>query len=104
LGQRLWQSFSEGRRRKAQAPRAPQSPVALTLGPSGQRVPAYIPVAAEDWTAPRQRQAWLDLADLGRSQPVDVTCPDQAARHAAGFIPMARIREAVVRTEPEFVK
>jgi hypothetical protein len=35
---------------------------------------------------------------------VDVTCRDQAARHAAGFIPMAHIREAVAQAEPEFVK
>jgi succinoglycan biosynthesis protein ExoO len=104
LGQRLWQSFSEGRRRKAQAPRAQQSAVALTLGPSGQRVPAYIPVDAEDWAAPRQRQAWLELADLGHGQPIDVTCADEASRHAAGFIPMARIREAVVQAERELVK
>ncbi|MDB5536339.1 MAG: glycosyltransferase family 2 protein [Devosia sp.] len=99
LGRRLWQSFSEGRRRKAQAPRAKQVAGAVTLGASGRRVPAYIPMEAEEWTAPRQRQAWLELADLGRGQPIDVTCPDQSAHYAAGFIPMARIRQPAVRTE-----
>lgn len=104
LAQRLWQSFSEGRRRKAQVPRARQPAVAMTLGQSAQRIPDYIPVAAEDWTAPRRRRAWLELADLGHGQPIDVTCVDQAARYAAGFIPLARIREAVVQAERELVK
>ncbi|MDB5529764.1 MAG: Beta,3-glucosyltransferase [Devosia sp.] len=104
LGQRLWQSFSEGRRRKAQAPRVQQSPVAVTLGPSGRGVPDYVPVDAEDWTAPRQRQAWLELADLGHGQPIDVICLDDASRHAAGFIPLVRIREAVAQAEAELVK
>lgn len=99
LAQRLWQSFSEGRSRKARAPSAQPAAGAVTLGPSGQRVPAYIPVDAEDWNAPRQRQAWLELADLGGGQTIDVTCPGQASRYAAGFIPMARIREPAMRTE-----
>lgn len=96
LAMRLGRAFIEGRRRSVAAPGL--SPVnALQLGPSGLRVPDYIPVADMDWTAPRPRQAWRDLADLGRGHPIDVVCPDKASRYAAGFIPLARLREPVSR-------
>ncbi|MFN4210366.1 MAG: hypothetical protein ACK4G5_07350, partial [Devosia sp.] len=96
LAMRLGRAFIEGRRRSVAAPGL--SPVnALQLGPSGLRVPDYIPVADMDWAAPRPRQAWRDLADLGRGHPIDVVCPDKASRYAAGFIPLARLREPVSR-------
>lgn len=97
LAQRLWRSFSEGRRRRAMPPPVAQSASALTLGSSGRRVPDYIPVGAEDWAAPRPRQAWLELAKFGFGQPIDVICTDASARYAAGFIPLARIREPLAQ-------
>jgi succinoglycan biosynthesis protein ExoO len=100
LALRLWRSFAEGRSRKAVATIArPTPPDALELGASGRRVPDYIPVASTDWTAPRPRLAWVELADLGRGQPVDVICADEAARYAAGFMPLARLHEPVAHAE-----
>ena len=92
LALRLWQAFREGRGRKA-GPSLGMTTVSgtATLG----EVPDYVPVSAVDWTAPRPRRIWVDLADLGRGQAVDVVCVDQAARYAAGFIPLARVSEPV---------
>lgn len=92
LAPRLWQSFTEGRRRKATVPKpAPVAP--LKLGQPGRPVPAYVPSAAVDWSTPRPRQTWLDLADLGCGQPIDIVCADAAGRYAAGFIPLARVQK-----------
>lgn len=90
LALRLWRAFHEGRGRKAGVSQGMTRPSGrVTLG----AVPDYVPVAAVDWTAPRPRRAWVDLADLGRGQAVDIVCVDQAARYAAGFIPLARASE-----------
>ena len=100
LAPRLWRSFTEGRSRKAAtAIGRPTPPDALELGASGRRVPEYVAVASMDWAAPRPRQAWLELADLCRGQPVDVICADEAARYAAGFIPLARLGQPAARAE-----
>lgn len=102
LAPRLARAFLEGRRRTSAAPPSGLSPVnALQLGPFGLRVPDYVSVADMDWTAPRPRRIWQDLADLARGQPIDVVCPDQSSRYAAGFIPLARLREPVARTRPK---
>ena len=99
LAPRLWRSFLEGRSRKAVTATGNPPPDTLELGASGRRVPDYIPVASVDWAAPRPRQAWVELANLGRGQPVDIICADAAARYAAGFIPLARLRESVAHAE-----
>ena len=100
LAPRLWHSFTEGRSRKAvTAIGRPTPPDTLELGASGRRVPEYVPIASMDWAAPRPRQAWVELADLGRGQPVDVICTDEAARYAAGFIPLARLSQPAARAE-----
>lgn len=98
LASQLWQSFREGRSSKAAPALDRPAPLAATtLG----NVPDYIPAASVDWTAPRPRKIWLDLADLGRGQPIDIICADAASRYAAGFIPLARIREpATDQREP----
>jgi succinoglycan biosynthesis protein ExoO len=95
LAPRLWQAFAEGRRRKALPP-LPQRllPGTLALGPSGRAVPDYVPVHEIDWSMPCLRQAWLDIVDLAGGQPIDVICGDEASRYAAGFIPLARVRDA----------
>ncbi len=100
LAPRLWQSFAEGRSRKA-APPSNSRPMAatLTLGQPGQPIPDYVPAASVDWSVPRPRQAWLDLADLARGHPIDVVCIGAAARYAAGFIPLARVRQSVAKAE-----
>ncbi|WP_332688699.1 glycosyltransferase family 2 protein [Devosia sp.] len=98
LAPRLWRAFLEGRRWTVAVPAAGLSPAkALQLGPSGLRVPDYVPVSDMDWTSPRPRRAWHDLADLARGQPIDVICPDKSSRYAAGFIPLARLREPVAK-------
>ncbi|HTN63320.1 MAG TPA: glycosyltransferase [Devosia sp.] len=90
LAIRLWQSFLEGRNQKTGMP-------VNQLVPSGtvtlDEVPDYVAVAAVDWGAPRPRQIWVKLANLGRSQPIDIACADAATRYAAGFIPLARVHE-----------
>ncbi|MEO8684401.1 MAG: glycosyltransferase [Devosia sp.] len=90
LALRLWRAFREGRSRKAGPSLGMTKPLGrVTLG----AVPDYVPVSAVDWTAPRPRRIWAELADLGRGGAVDIVCVDQAARYAAGFIPLARISE-----------
>lgn len=89
----LMRAFFEGRRRKAVTEPAAASQAPLDLGPDD--VPEYVAAASVDWTAPRPRQVWIDLANTGRGLPVDVVCSGPAARYAAGFIPLANIREPV---------
>lgn len=98
LASRLARAYLEGRRRTV-APMAASPANALRLGSSGLHVPDYVPAAETDWTAPRPRRAWHGLADLARGQPIDVICPDKSARYAAGFIPLARLREPMARTD-----
>ncbi|WEK05807.1 MAG: glycosyltransferase family 2 protein [Candidatus Devosia phytovorans] len=92
---RLWTSFSEGRQRREAPPALDVSPL-LILGAQGtpgaaQAVPAYVPVARTDWSAPRIRHVWLDLA--GRRGIGAVRCVplDEAGHYAAGFIPEVEI-------------
>ena len=100
LAPRLWRSFSEGRNRKTStAIGRPIAPDTLELGAAGWSVPDYIPVTSMDWAAPRPRQAWVELANLGRGGPVEVICADAAARYAAGFIPQARLGEPATHAE-----
>jgi hypothetical protein len=90
LAARLWQSFLEGRNQKTGMPvnqLVPSGTVTLDEGPD------YVAVTAVDWGAPRPRQIWVKLANLGRSQPIDIACADAATRYAAGFIPLARVHE-----------
>jgi succinoglycan biosynthesis protein ExoO len=95
LGERLWQSFAEGRLRRNQRTReAARSPERIELGSNGYRVPGYVPVSQMNWEAPVARLIWLRLAQLSNGRPVAITCPDQAARYAAGFVPMAQLNEA----------
>jgi succinoglycan biosynthesis protein ExoO len=94
LAPRLWHSFVEGRRRRIEPLRAPIAPSRMQLGIGGRPVPAYVPVREMDWTKPTHRQVWLGLSQLGSGKPIDIICPDQSSRYAAGFIPMARVHSA----------
>jgi len=89
---RLWRSFTEGRqRRQAPVQTTLPAPSSLTLSTEAFDLPAYVPPGEIDWNAPRPRQLWVRVADLGRAQPIDVACRDRAGAYAAGFIPLARI-------------
>ncbi|HTM76455.1 MAG TPA: glycosyltransferase, partial [Devosia sp.] len=97
LALRLWQSFLEGRSRKALPPMDLPTPSgAVALG----CVPDYVPTSAVDWTAPRPRKTWQELADLGRGRTIDIVGADDATRYAAGFIPLARLREPAAELVP----
>jgi len=89
---KLWASFTEGRQRRSAPAVMPASPV-LKLGTKGadHPVPAYVPVASTDWTAPRPRKVWRDLAALRGAGSVLCIPLDAAGRYAAGFIPEAEI-------------
>jgi succinoglycan biosynthesis protein ExoO len=100
LAWRLGRAYFEGRRRNGAPMSMSLAPSnSLQLGPSGLRVPDYVPATETDWTAPRPRRAWHGLADLARGQPIDVICPDKSSRYAAGFIPLARLREPTARPD-----
>lgn len=87
---RLWRSFVEGRRRYENgdnAPRRHSEP--LVLGRQGHSdanriVPDYVPTDLVDWSAPRPRGIWRELASYAGTRCVAL---DQAGRYAAGFIP-----------------
>ncbi|WP_170848528.1 glycosyltransferase [Devosia sp. YR412] len=86
---RLWASFSEGRqRRDTQAQSLTQPSRSLTLG--GQGVPAYVPAGQINWSAPRPRHVWRELAAHAGAE---CTVLDAAGRYAAGFIPEVRLIE-----------
>ncbi|WP_083983039.1 glycosyltransferase family 2 protein [Devosia soli] len=90
--EKLWASFAEGRQKRSAPPTTPASPV-LELGANGTEhpVPAYVPTTSTDWTAPRQRKVWRDLAARRGAGAVRCVPLDAAGRYAAGFIPEAEI-------------
>jgi len=88
---RLWASFSEGRQRRSAQPIASHSPDLIVLGGqgtsgSGRLVPDYVPPHLVDWSIPRPRSTWRELAAHAKGRCVAL---DQAGRYAAGFIPEA---------------
>lgn len=89
---RLWTSFAEGRQRRSPPSEIPASPI-LTLGAKGaaEIVPAYVPAAEVDWSAPRPREIWRQLAARRGAGPVRCVALDEAGHYAAGFIPEAEI-------------
>ena len=104
LAPRLWQSFVEGRQRRAVAPPRPAATGPIILGQGGRKVPNYVPVTQIDWSAPSARASWLALADIAHGQAVDIVCSDNAARYAAGFVPMARVIEPVPHADMELAR
>lgn len=88
---RLWRSFREGRNRRATPRTQPAFAAPKNLSLGAATVPAYIPPHATDWSAPRPRTIWRDLA-ANRGAGVLVT--DAAGRYAAGFIPEAQVTVA----------
>ncbi len=94
---RLWASFTEGRQRRVGSgeARARQSgPLVLAgQGASGANtvVPDYVPPHLVDWSAPRPRGVWRDLAAHAGTRCVAL---DQAGRYAAGFIPEVMLADA----------
>lgn len=98
---RLWRSFAEGRQRRQVTEAPPPAIAGITLSREAFELPAYVPAAAVDWSAPRPRHVWTRLADLGRARPLEVLCADRAAEYAAGFIPLARVNGAGVDVELE---
>lgn len=88
---RLWRSFREGRSRRS-TPRAQPTVVApKTLSLGSTSLPVYIPTEVTDWSAPRPRKIWRDLA---AHQGAGVLVADAAGRYAAGFIPEAQVTAA----------
>jgi succinoglycan biosynthesis protein ExoO len=87
---RLWSSFTEGRQRRAEPPQAALPSPVLVLGAgAGEVVPAYVPVAMTDWSAPAMRDVWRGLAARRGMGAVRCIPLDAAGRYAAGFIPEA---------------
>ncbi|WDR03537.1 glycosyltransferase family 2 protein [Devosia algicola] len=85
----LLRSFVEGRLPKNTAGYQPiHDPLAL----KPDDVPAYHPIQTANWAEPRPRQAWVDLANVGRGRPIVVVCTGRAAHYAAGFIPLACVQ------------
>lgn len=94
---RLWNSFLEGRRKRVR-PDAPHSVRPETLVLSGQGasgahrvVPDYVPPHEVDWSTPRPRGVWQELAAYAGTRCVAL---DQAGRYAAGFIPEVMLADA----------
>ena len=91
---RLWASFGEGRQRRSQPVRTSAKPTgALVLGGRGGSdpetvVPDYVPAQQVDWSAPRPRGLWRDLAAHAGMHCIAL---DAAGRYAAGFIPEVRL-------------
>ena len=95
---RLLASFMEGRRhrgrnRQARAPSAEQPLVLAGQGGPGANkvVPDYVPSHLVDWSAPRPRGTWRELASYAGTRCVAL---DQAGRYAAGFIPDVMLADA----------
>jgi succinoglycan biosynthesis protein ExoO len=93
LVRRLWASFIEGRQRRGSEKTQEQQSTTVVLGGqghsgAGQHVPDYVPTHLVDWSLPRQRGVWRDLAIHAGS---DCIALDQAGRYAAGFIPEVRL-------------
>ena len=96
---RLWASFAEGRKRRHAVQTGVLQPRTIVLGgqdmpAADQRVPDYIPAHLVDWSTPRPRSLWRDLAAYAGAHCVAL---DKAGRYAAGFIPEVRL-EAVGET------
>jgi succinoglycan biosynthesis protein ExoO len=87
LLRRLWNSFTEGRQRRAATPQVAASAGLLNLDKHAA-LPAYVPSQNVDWTRFRRDPAWLTLATQGVSAH-QIIAKDAAARYAAGFIPAA---------------
>ena len=90
---RLWASFTEGRRSRRRRDDTRTSPPALVLGGQGatdlaQVVPNYVPSHLVDWSRPRPRHIWRELARYAGAR---CTVLDEAGRYAAGFIPQVRL-------------
>ena len=94
---RLLASFVEGRRRPAGLGKArPRQAEPLVLGGQGgsganRVVPDYVPPHLVDWSAPRPRGLWRELASYAGTRCVAL---DQAGRYAAGFIPEVMLADA----------
>lgn len=94
---RLWNSFMEGRQHRERDHKAPPNhSEPLVLGGQGSSgasriVPDYVPTALVDWSAPRPRGVWRELASHAGTRCVAL---DQAGRYAAGFIPEVLLADA----------
>lgn len=89
--QRLWTSFREGRQRRAgnEIRQIAPSP-SLVLGGADWPVPGYVAADRVDWSLPRPRTIWRDLAVHAGAR---CTTLDAAGRYAAGFIPEVVLTE-----------
>lgn len=93
---RLWTSFTEGRRQRDDDGTRPPTGETLVLGGQGglganRVVPDYVPPGLVDWSAPRPRGVWRELASHAGRRCVAL---DQAGRYAAGFIPEVMLADA----------
>nr|WP_295886863.1 glycosyltransferase family 2 protein [uncultured Devosia sp.] len=94
---RLWISLLEGRLRPDrgdEASTARSEPLVLSgQGGSGANrvVPDYVPPHLVDWSAPRPRDVWRELAAYAGTRCVAL---DPAGRYAAGFIPEVMLADA----------
>lgn len=93
---RLWSSFLEGRRHRGGDKKRPAHSEPLVLGGQGgtganRVVPDYVPPHLVDWSAPRPRGVWRELASYAGTRCVAL---DQAGRYAAGFIPEVMLADA----------
>ena len=98
LAGKLWSSWREGRQQRAAPAEVLPSPVLVLGAGSGQTVPDYVPAHLIDWSAPRPREIWLELASRRGLGAVRCVPLDAAGEYAAGFIP-----EAIV-SRPERVE
>ncbi len=99
LAPKLFASITEGRQRRAAAPVVMEASPVLVLGAgSDHAVPDYVPAHLIDWSAPRPREIWRELASRRGQGAVRCIPLDAAGEYAAGFIP-----EAVV-SHPERVE
>jgi succinoglycan biosynthesis protein ExoO len=85
---RLWASFIEGRKRRSGDETVERRLRTITLGghrtAANQCVPDYLPAHLVDWSVPRPRGVWRDLASHAGARCIAL---DDAGRYAAGFIP-----------------
>ncbi|UXN69089.1 glycosyltransferase [Devosia neptuniae] len=87
LLRRLWNSFTEGRQRRAATPQVAASAGLLNVDKHAT-LPPYVPSQKVDWPRFRRDPAWLALATQGANAH-QIIAKDAAARYAAGFIPAA---------------
>jgi succinoglycan biosynthesis protein ExoO len=100
---RLWQSFLEGRLRRDRGGDEARADTGEPLVLSGQGasgasrvVPDYVPPHLVDWSVPRPRDVWRELAAHAGRRCVAL---DQAGRYAAGFIPEVTLADASAMRE-----